>query len=110
MFIDYKQEQWPDQLAIAEFAYNNKVQTSTRVSLFKTNNKQDPYMGFEMRKKGKFKKTVEFAMRMKEVHKEMEVALRKSQECYKIVPRKETISCIFLNLVDNIQKYNTRGI
>jgi len=35
-------------------------------------------MGFEMRKKGKFKKTVEFVTRMKEVHKEMEVALRKS--------------------------------
>jgi len=30
--------------------------------------------------------------------------------CYEMVPRKKTISHIFLNLVDNIQKYNTRGI
>ena len=37
MFIDYCQEQWSDWLAIAEFVYNNKVQTSIRVSLFKTN-------------------------------------------------------------------------
>ena len=37
MFIDYHQEQWPDWLAIVEFAYNNKVQTSTKVSPFKAN-------------------------------------------------------------------------
>ena len=38
MFIDHWQEQWPDWLATAEFAYNNKVQTSTKVSLFRANN------------------------------------------------------------------------
>jgi len=37
-------------------------------------------MGLKMRKKGKFKKTEKFAMRIKEVHKEVKVALRKSQE------------------------------
>jgi len=37
-------------------------------------------MGFEMRKKGKFEKAEEFATRMKEVHEEAEVALKKSQE------------------------------
>jgi len=31
MFIDHRQEQWPDWLATAEFAYNNIVQTSTKV-------------------------------------------------------------------------------
>jgi len=38
MFIDHRQEQWPDWLATAEFAYNNKVQMSTKVSLFRANN------------------------------------------------------------------------
>jgi len=33
-----------------------------------------------MKKKGKFEKVEEFATRMKEVHKEAEVALKKSQE------------------------------
>jgi len=37
-------------------------------------------MGLEMRKKRKFKKVEEFATRIKEVHEEVEVALRKSQE------------------------------
>ena len=33
-----------------------------------------------MKKKGKFDKVEEFVMRMKEVHKEVEAALKKSQE------------------------------
>ena len=37
MFIDHQQEQWPEWLGTAEFAYNNKVQTSTKVSPFKAN-------------------------------------------------------------------------
>jgi len=65
---------------MVEFAYNNRVQTSTKVSLFKVNNGRDPCMGFEIRKKGKFEKVEEFVMRMKEVHKEAEAALKKSQE------------------------------
>jgi len=36
--------------------------------------------GFKIRKKGKFKKAEEFATRIKEVYKEAEVALKKSQE------------------------------
>jgi len=80
MFIDHQQEQWPDWLAIVEFAYNNKVQTSTKVSLFRANNGQNPRMGFEIRKKEKFKKAEEFATRMKEIYEEAEAALKKSQE------------------------------
>ena len=38
MFINHRQEQWPEWLGTAEFAYNNKVQTSTKVSPFKANN------------------------------------------------------------------------
>jgi len=38
------------------------------------------------------------------------ICFNNHHECYEMVPRKETISCIFLNLVDNIQEYNTRGI
>ena len=37
-------------------------------------------MGFEMRKKRTFEKTEEFATRMKEIHKKVEVALKKGQE------------------------------
>jgi len=39
VFIDHQQEQWPDWLVIAKFAYNNKVQTSTKVLPFRANNR-----------------------------------------------------------------------
>ena len=47
MFIDHRQEQWPEWLGMVEFAYNNKVHSSTRMSPFKANYGQDPRMGFE---------------------------------------------------------------
>ena len=51
-----------------------------RVLLFKTNSGQDLCMGFEIRKRRKFEKVEEFAKRIKEVYKEAEAVLRKSQE------------------------------
>jgi len=80
MFVDYCQEQWPDWLGIAEFAYNNKVNSSTKVSHFMANNGRNPRMGFEMRKKGKVLRAEEFAPKMKEIQEEAQAALRKAQE------------------------------
>jgi len=51
--VDYCQEQWPDWLGTVEFVYNNKVNSSTKVSPFIANSSQNPRMGFELRKKGK---------------------------------------------------------
>jgi len=67
MFIDYRQEQWPEWLGTAEFAYNNKVHSSTRTTPFKANYRQDPRMGFEGRKKGKYEGAEKFVMKMKEI-------------------------------------------
>ena len=90
MFIDFCQEQQLDWLAMVEFVYNNKVQTSTRVSLFKVNSGQELHMGFEIKKKRKFKRAKEFAKRIKEVYKKVEVVLKKSQkEIRKYADRKE---------------------
>jgi len=80
MFIDHRQEQWPEWLGTAEFAYNNKVQTSTKVSPFKVNSGRDPRMGFELRKKGKFKEANKFVERMQEIQGEAKAALSKAQE------------------------------
>ena len=80
IFIDHHQEQWSDQLATAVFVYNNKVQTSTKVSLFKANNRQDPCIEFKIRKKRKFERAKKFAKKIKEIYKKAEAVLRKSQE------------------------------
>ena len=51
MFINYRQEQWPDWLETAEFVYNNKVYSSMKTSPFKANYRQNPRIGFKVRKK-----------------------------------------------------------
>jgi len=80
IFIDHCQEQWPEWLGMAEFAYNNKAHSSTKVSPFKANNGQSPRMGFKLRKKGRFEGAEKFAKRMEEVQSEAKAALTKAQE------------------------------
>jgi len=80
MFINHRQEQWPEWLGTAEFIYNNKVYSSTRTSPFKANYGQDPRMGFEGKKKGKYVRAKKFVEKMKEIQKEAKVALGKAQE------------------------------
>ena len=77
MFIDYQQEQWPDWLGMAEFAYNNKAHSSTKISPFKANYGQDPRIGFEVRKKGKYEGAEKFVVKMKEIQEEAKAALEK---------------------------------
>ena len=80
IFINHRQEQWPEWLGIAEFAYNNKVHLGTRMSPFKANYGQDLRMGFEGRKKRKYKEAKRFVMKMKEIQEEAKAALGKAQE------------------------------
>ena len=80
MFINHQQEQWPEWLGMAEFAYNNKVHTGTKVLPFKANNGQDPRMGFELRKKGKYEGAEKFVERIRKVQEKAKVALQKVQE------------------------------
>jgi len=79
MFIDHRQEQWPEWLGTAEFAYNNKAHSSTRMSPFKANYGQDPRMGFEGRKRGKYEGAEKFIEKMKEIQEEAKAVLEKAQ-------------------------------
>jgi len=80
MFIDYRQEQWPDWLGTAEFVYNNKVHSSMETSPFKANYGQDPRIGFEVRKKGKYEGAGKFVTKMREIQEEAKAVLGKAQE------------------------------
>ena len=79
-FVDHRQKDWPEWLASAEFAVNNKVYTTTKVSLFMANYGRELRMGGDIRKRGKVEKVTEFVERMKKVHKKVEAALKKVQE------------------------------
>ena len=79
-FIEHRQKDWPEWLAAAEFAINNKVHTATKVSPFMANYGKELRMGGDIRKKGKVESATEFVQRMKKVQEEGEAALKKTQE------------------------------
>ena len=80
MYVNHRQNNWAEWLATAEFAFNNKVHTVTKMSLFQVNYGREPRMGFDIRKKEKNEKAEEFVKEMKERHEEARAALVKSQE------------------------------
>jgi len=85
MFISHRQNNWPEWIACAEFAYNNKIHTATHVSPFYANYGMNPRMGIEPQRAGKSELAKEFTEWMKTVHKEAQGALSKScndMTCY----------------------------
>ena len=80
VFIDHRQEQWPDWLGTAEFVCDNKIYLATKVSPFKANYSQDLWMGFEGRRKRKFEAAGKSVERIKKIQEEMKAALGKAQE------------------------------
>ena len=79
-FVEHRQKNWPEWLASAEFAVNNKAPTATKVSPFMANYGRELRMGEDIRKKGKVESATEFVERMKKVHKEAGMALKRIQE------------------------------
>ena len=65
---------------MAEFAINNKIHTATKISPFMANYGKELRMGGDIRRKGRVESATEFIERMKKVHEEAEVALKKTQE------------------------------
>ena len=59
---------------------NNKAHTATKVSPFIANYRRELRMGGDIRKKGKVESTTEFVEKMKRVHEEAGVAMKKKQE------------------------------
>jgi len=79
-FVDYRQKDWPEWFASAEFVVNNKAHSATKVSPFMANYGRELRMGGDIRKRGKVEKATEFVERMKKVHEEAGAALKKAQE------------------------------
>jgi len=63
-----------------EFAYNNKIHSTTKTSLFKVNYSQNLRMGFERRRKEKYEAAGKFIKKMKKIQEEAKAALGKGQE------------------------------
>ena len=69
-FVDYRQKDWLEWLALAEFVVNNKAHTATKVSPFIANYRRKLRIRRDIRKRRKVEKVIEFVERMKKVHKE----------------------------------------
>ena len=80
LFVEHRQKDWPEWLASAEFAVNNKIHAAIKMSPFMANYGKEMRMGGDIRRKGKVKSATEFVQRMKKVQKEAEAALKKTQE------------------------------
>jgi len=65
---------------MAEFTYNNKIYAATKTSPFKANYSQDPRMGFEGRRKEKYKAVGKFIERIKKIQEKAKAVLGKVQE------------------------------
>ena len=50
-FIDYRQKDWPEWLASAEFVVNNKMHLTTKISPFMANYRREMRMGVDLRRK-----------------------------------------------------------
>ena len=79
-FIDHRQKDWPEWLASAEFAVNNKVYSITKVSPFMMNYSRELRMGGDIRRKEKVEKAMEFVEKLKRVQEEAGAALKRMQE------------------------------
>jgi len=79
-FVDHRQKDWPEWLASAEFAINNKVHSTTKVSLFMANYDRKLRMEEDIRRKEKVEKTTEFVEKLKRVQEKVGAALKKTQE------------------------------
>jgi len=78
MFINYRQEQWPSWLETAEFTYSNKAYLSIKTLPFKANYGQDPRIGFEIKRKGKYKRAEKFVTKIKKIQEEAKAVLGKA--------------------------------
>jgi hypothetical protein len=78
MFINHHQDDWAEWLPLAEFAYNNRVHSSTRRSPFEIDNGTHPRMGVEPRRQARVEAANEFAGRMGRVLEETRAALKQA--------------------------------
>ena len=63
---------------MAEFAINNKVHSTTKISPYMANYGRELRMEADIRKKGKVERAMEFVKRLKKIKEETGATLRKA--------------------------------
>ena len=77
LFVNHWQDDWTQWLPLAEFSYNDKIQTSTGYSPFYLNYRQHPQKSTEPRWEVETEAADVFVRRMKKIREEAVAALEK---------------------------------
>jgi hypothetical protein len=80
LFVNYRQDDWAEWLALAEFSYNDKIQSSTGYSPFFLNYGRHPHKDSEPRSTVQTESAEVFASRMKNLTNDAAVALTRAAE------------------------------
>src|ERR1700683_2449865 len=80
LFVNYKQTDWSEWLSLAEFSYNDREHSSTRISPFFSNYGVHPRKGGEPRWDVKTEAADVFAKRMAKTREEARTALKRAAE------------------------------
>jgi hypothetical protein len=75
LFVNHRQDDWVEWLALAEFAYNNRIQASTRHSPFMLDTGRNPRLGAEPFRESRNQSADDFVKGMLSARKEAEAAL-----------------------------------
>ena len=82
-WVNTRQDDWSEWLALAEFAINNRVSTATKATPFELNYGRHPNMGIQPRRNSPNESASEFAERMNSTWKEAENSLKLAAETMK---------------------------
>ncbi|KAG8874587.1 hypothetical protein FRB97_005797 [Tulasnella sp. 331] len=80
LYINYRQDDWDEWLAIAKFQYNNTVSLSTSVTPFYTDQGRHPMIVPQMFNETKVPAAEKMAMKIKEIGEEVKAMLKKVEE------------------------------
>jgi hypothetical protein len=80
VFVNRQQNDWSEWLPLAEFAYNNRIHSSTRMTPFELDNGQHPRLGVEPRRETKVEAVREHIDQIKEMIVEAQSALKRAAE------------------------------
>jgi hypothetical protein len=80
LFVNERQDDWYEWIALAEFTYNNRIHSATQHTPFELDSGQHPRIGTEPRRTTRLEAVDEYIQRMKAATEEAKSALRKAAD------------------------------
>ena len=82
VYCNYQQDNWADLLPLAEFAYNNALSATTRISPFFANKGYHPNISVHLEHDLTSAHAREFAVDLDELHQELQKQISAAQHHY----------------------------